>query len=112
MPQVVWNVSHESLRVVLHAFALAGWGIVLASSFMINHFDLFGLRQVSNSLFQIESKPVGFRVTGLYKCVRHPLMTGFLVAFWVTPTMTVGQLFFAVMTTAFIVLDVYPARGA
>jgi len=107
MPEVVWSVSNPAMRSVLLALGLSGWAIVFISSFMINHFDLFGLRQVWSNLIRCDDSEPGFQVVGFYKFVRHPLMTGFLIAFWFTPTMTAGHLFFAVMTTAFIVLDVY-----
>ncbi|MCB9846297.1 MAG: isoprenylcysteine carboxylmethyltransferase family protein [Phycisphaeraceae bacterium] len=102
LPEVVWHTTHPALVWGLSLLSLLGYGIVLYSSFLINHFDLFGLRQVWLALRARTYGPVGFRLTGIYKLVRHPLMLGFLIAFWSTPTMTVGHLFFAIMTTAYI----------
>jgi len=102
LPGVVWSVTQPAAAWTLVAVSLAGWGIVLASSFMVSHFDLFGLRQVWFRFVARPYQPVGFRAAGLYRWVRHPLMLGFLIAFWATPTMTVGHLFFASMVTAYI----------
>ena len=79
-----------------------GWAIVLLSSFMVSHFDLFGVREVWLHFCERAYAPVAFRLVGLYKLVRHPLMVGFLIAFWATPLMTAGHLFFAIMTTLYI----------
>lgn len=76
-------------------------------SFVINHFDLFGLRQIYLNWRQVEYSHTPFRLVGPYKLVRHPLMVGFIIAFWATPTMTVGHLFFAVMTTIYIFIGVW-----
>jgi protein-S-isoprenylcysteine O-methyltransferase Ste14 len=102
LPQVVWQVEHPVGAGLLLAGSLLGWAVVFASSFMINHFDLFGVRQSVNGFLGRETRPVGFKLVGFYKLVRHPLMVGFLLAFWLTPTMSVGHLFFAVMTTGYI----------
>jgi protein-S-isoprenylcysteine O-methyltransferase Ste14 len=100
--QVVWNVEPTAARWALSGLSLAGFGLVFVASFMVSHFDLFGLRQVWTKFRNRSYQPIGFRVVGIYKLVRHPLMTGFLIAFWATPTMTVGHLFFAIMTTGYI----------
>lgn len=102
LPGIVWSATDPVARWALVALSLAGWGIVLASSLMVSHFDLFGLRQVWFRFVERRYQPVGFRAAGLYRWVRHPLMLGFLIAFWATPTMTVGHLFFAVMVTGYI----------
>lgn len=106
LPQAVWTVESTVGRGILHAGYLAGWLIVLLSTVMINHFDLFGLRQVYLHYRGRRYTELDFRVTGLYKYVRHPLMVGFLVAFWSTPDMTVGRLIFACVTTAYILVAV------
>jgi methanethiol S-methyltransferase len=107
LPQVVWSVENPIAWWSLTAISLAGWGLVLLASFMVSHFDLFGLRQVWFRLRARSYQPVGFRLVGLYKLVRHPLMVGFLIAFWATPHMTVGHLFFAVMTTGYILFGTW-----
>lgn len=104
LPQVIWHVEHPAARTTLHSLSLTGWAIVLLSSFMVSHFDLFGLRQAWFGLRNRAYRPIGFRLVGLYKLVRHPLMVGFLIAFWATPDMTLGHLFFAIMTTGYIFL--------
>jgi protein-S-isoprenylcysteine O-methyltransferase Ste14 len=103
MPQAIWDLrAVPALNIGLTCVALFGYGVVLLSSFMVSHFDLFGLRQVWLKLQDREYQPVTFRLVGLYKLVRHPLMVGFLIAFWSTPFMTLGHLFFAIMTTVYI----------
>ena len=106
IPQVVWNVENTVARGVIMAMFAAGWLIFLAASFQIHHFDLFGLRQVWMNMKGERYRDLGFRVNGLYKYVRHPIQVGFLIAFWATPTMTVGHLVFSIATTAYIVVAV------
>jgi protein-S-isoprenylcysteine O-methyltransferase Ste14 len=107
IPAIVWTVGHPAGRWVLHAVFWAGWAIVLASTFLIDHFDLVGLRQVFLYASGREYTPLAFQTTGLYRYVRHPLMTGFLLAFWTTPTMTLGHLLFAVATTGYILIALH-----
>ncbi|MCL4211258.1 MAG: hypothetical protein KJZ68_11405 [Phycisphaerales bacterium] len=107
LPTVVWEFTHPVAVYGLSALSVLGWGIVFLSSFLINHFDLFGLRQAWFALRARAYKPVGFRLTFLYRLVRHPLMVGFLIAFWSTPVMTVGHLFFAIMTTGYILFGTH-----
>lgn len=101
-----WNIENEALRIVFWAVFFIGWGMVLLSTFLINHFDLFGLRQVYLYLKGSEYQPIGFRTPMLYKLVRHPIMLGFIIAFWATPTMSGGHLLFAVVTTAYILVAI------
>jgi len=100
---VIWNVRNSSAVLILQIVFFAGWAIVLVSTFLINHFDLFGLRQVY--LYQ-KYKDLGFRTPGFYRFVRHPIMIGFMIAFWATPKMTVGHLVFAIATTAYILIAI------
>lgn len=103
---VVWNVENGVLRTLLLVLSAFGWLLVLAATFLINHFDLFGLRQV---WLQLKGRPYStlrFSTPGPYRLVRHPLYLGFLFAFWATPTMTVTHLVFAVATTAYILLAI------
>ena len=100
IPSVVWHVGHPAGRWLLHAVFWLGWAIVLISTFLIDHFDLFGLRQVYLFASGRPYRPIDLKTPGLYRYARHPLMTGFIVAFWAAPTMTVGHLLFAVATTA------------
>ncbi len=103
---VVWTVENPTGSMILKALFVLGFGMVLVSTFMINHFDLFGLRQV---FLYLQGKPyteLGFRTPGFYKHLRHPIMLGFLVAFWATPEMTVGHLLFAIATTGYILIGI------
>lgn len=98
---VVWQVESEALRIALISICLLGFGIVLISTFLINHFDLFGLRQVWSYFVGKEYVHLPFGTPFFYKYVRHPLYLGFMIAFWSAPTMTLTHLFFAVMTTVY-----------
>lgn len=104
---MLWNVQDETLRLVIYGVSALGWLLLLSSTFLINHFDLFGLKQVWQ-FDRIESgkSPPPFVTRAFYRIVRHPLMLGFLIAFWATPTMSLGHLLFALMTTAYIVIAV------
>ena len=106
MTDVVWNVENSAVRYILWALFFAGWAMVLLSTFLINHFDLFGLRQVYLHQKGQEYTHSGFTTPFLYKIVRHPLLAGFMIAFWATPHMTVGHLVFAVATTAYMLIAI------
>ena len=106
MGVVIWNVQDADLRTVLYLLCIGGWLLVLVSTFLINHFDLFGLRQVYLYLRGKPYVPLKFRTPGPYRLVRHPLYVGWLFAFWMTPVMTVAHLVFAVMTTAYILVAI------
>lgn len=106
-PTIIYDLSSTWAKWPLIAVSLAGYAIVLLSSFVISHFDLFGLRQVYLHWRGERYHHLPFRIRGIYRLVRHPLMLGFLIAFWATPTMTVGHLFFAVMTTVYIFIGVW-----
>jgi len=101
----VWHVEGGA-AIVLYALCAFGWLLVLASTFLIDHFDLFGLRQVWLYFNWIAYRPIGFRTPGPYRYVRHPLYVGWLFAFWMTPTMTLTHLVFAVVTTAYILVAI------
>ncbi len=100
LPTVVWEVSSTPWRAVIRGVSFAGWGILLVSTFLIDHWHLFGLRQVLRHHRGEPPTSPPFRTRGLYRHVRHPLLLGFLVAFWAAPTMTLGHVLFAAgMTT-------------
>jgi protein-S-isoprenylcysteine O-methyltransferase Ste14 len=102
----VWSVRNPAGRAVFLALFAFGWGLVLVSTFLINHFDLFGLRQVWLYLTGRPYTPLAFRTPGPYKLVRHPLYVGWFFAFWMTPTMTLAHLVFAVATTGYILIAI------
>lgn len=106
VPGVVWDVSWRPGRTVLWALFGIGWVTVLFSTFLISHVDLFGLRQVYLAWRDRPYTNLRFRTSMLYRAVRHPLMLGFLVAFWAIPTMTAGHLMFAAATTAYILIAI------
>lgn len=103
---VVWSVEAPAGRLVLHFLFAFGWGLVLVSTFLINHFDLFGLRQVWLYLRGQSDTSGRFVTPGPYRWVRHPLYVGWLFAFWMTPLMTFAHLLFAIATTAYILLAI------
>jgi methanethiol S-methyltransferase len=106
MTGVVWQADAAAVRWGLTALAVLGWGIVFASTFLIDHFDLFGMRQVVLAFLGRPYVPRPFVERGLYRCVRHPLMAGFLLAFWSAPTMTQGHLLFCLLTTAYVFVGI------
>jgi protein-S-isoprenylcysteine O-methyltransferase Ste14 len=106
MGGVVWSVEDPMARIVLRTLFAFGWGLVLVSTFLINHFDLFGLRQVWLYLLGRPYTYLPFATPGPYRLVRHPLYVGWFFAFWMTPTMTFAHLLFSVATTAYILLAI------
>ena len=106
MPAVIWRVENPNLADALVGVSLAGWLIVLTSTFLINHFELFGLHQVANNLTGRAMPPVRFKTPLFYQFVRHPIYLGFIIAFWSAPVMTAGHLLFAGVTTAYIIVGI------
>lgn len=106
IPAVIWSVENPLGKLVLRTLFWIGWTTVLLSTFIINHFDLFGLRQVWLHLQNRQYHHLEFQTKSLYRYIRHPIMSGFIIAFWATPHMTAGHLLFAVATTAYILIGV------
>jgi protein-S-isoprenylcysteine O-methyltransferase Ste14 len=106
MPAIVWQIADPDIAVAIATLALLGWVIVFTSTFLINHFELFGLHQVANNLVGREMPAPRFRTPLYYKFVRHPIYLGFIIAFWAAPTMTMGHLLFAAVTTAYIFVGI------
>ena len=102
----IWQVTNSTGVALLYSICAAGWLIVLGSTFLINHFDLFGLRQVWLYLRGQDYTDLKFGTPGLYKVVRHPLYVGLILAFWATPIMTVAHLVFAIVTTVYILMAI------
>lgn len=106
MGGMVWDVAHSGIRAALYVLFAGGWLLVLTSTFLINHFDLFGLRQTWSYFRGRECRPLRFATPGLYRMVRHPLYVGWITVFWAAPTMTAAHLLFAVGTTAYILIAI------
>jgi methanethiol S-methyltransferase len=107
MPAVVWNIADPQIAMAVMGLSFVGWLLVLTSTFLINHFELFGLHQVVNNLAGRNMKEPRFKTPVLYKFVRHPIYLGFIVAFWAAPVMTVGHILFAAVTTAYIFVGIF-----
>jgi protein-S-isoprenylcysteine O-methyltransferase Ste14 len=106
LPGIVWNID-GLFAVVLHATFWLGFGIVLISTFLLSHFDLFGLAQVYARFRGLPHTDSGFRTPAFYKVVRHPIYFGFIVAFWSAPVMTLGHLLFAAATTGYVFIGIF-----
>lgn len=106
MGGVIWTVDHPVLAGLLHGGFAFGWLLVLVTTFLINHFDLFGLRQSWLYFRGLPYRPLQFVTPGPYKLIRHPLYLGWFCAFWFTPTMTVAHLLFALATTGYILVAI------
>lgn len=106
VPVVVWDVTSSAGRLAIWTLFWIGWAMVFAATFLINHFDLFGLRQVYLAWRGQPYTELPFQVRLLYRLVRHPLMLGFLIAFWAAPTMSGGRLLFAAVTTGYILVAI------
>lgn len=106
MPAVVWQIDNPQIALAVTGISLLGWLIVLSSTFLINHFELFGLHQTANNLAGRPMPAPRFRTPLFYKFVRHPIYLGFIIAFWAAATMTTGHLLFAAVTTAYILVGI------
>jgi methanethiol S-methyltransferase len=107
MPTVVWQVTEPTIATAITGLSFVGWLLVLTSTFLINHFELFGLHQVTNNLTGSPMPVVRFKTPVLYRVVRHPIYLGFIIAFWVAPVMTIGHALFAAVTTAYILVGIF-----
>jgi methanethiol S-methyltransferase len=107
VPGVVWSVEDPALAMVVTGISLFGWLVALTSTFLINHFELFGLHQVSNNLLDRSMPTPRFKTPMFYNFVRHPIYLGFIIAFWAAPRMTLGHLLFATVTTAYIFIGIF-----
>ena len=106
LPGVVWEVESPIGVAVLHGLYFLGWGIVFYATFLIDHFELFGVRQAVDHAFGGPTEQARFTERSLYRVVRHPLMLGFLIAFWAAPVMSPGRLLFAGVITAWVLLAI------
>jgi protein-S-isoprenylcysteine O-methyltransferase Ste14 len=106
IPALVWQIADPQIAMAVTGLSLAGWVIVFTSTFLINHFELFGLHQVANNLAGRSMPVPRFRTPLYYQFVRHPIYLGFIIAFWAAPTMTAGRMLFAAVTTAYIVVGI------
>ena len=106
IPAVVWHIKEPRMAATVATLSLVGWVLVFSSTFLINHFELFGLHQVTNNLAGRQMPGPTFRTPLLHNFVRHPIYLGFIIAFWAAPTMSAGHLLFAAVTTAYIFVGI------
>jgi protein-S-isoprenylcysteine O-methyltransferase Ste14 len=106
IPDPVWAITNPIIAYILWLLFFAGWGLILFSTFLINHFDLFGLRQVNAYRRGADYENLPFGTPVVYRLVRHPIMLGFIIAFWATPYMSIGHLLFAAVTTTYIIVAI------
>jgi len=106
MTTIIWEAENDTVALVLTGVFFFGWLVVFLSTFMINHFELFGLKQIFDNLKNKQTQNPKFQTNYFYKIVRHPIMLGFIIAFWATPLMTAGHLIFAIATTVYILIAV------
>jgi len=106
MPAAIWQIEDPQFRIAVTGLSFVGFLIVLSSTFLINHFELFGLHQVANNLNGTAMPVPRFRTPLYYKFVRHPIYLGFIIAFWAAPVMTMGHLLFASVTSAYIIVGI------
>ncbi|MBS0562354.1 MAG: isoprenylcysteine carboxylmethyltransferase family protein [Proteobacteria bacterium] len=106
IPGIVWHVADPSAALALRAVSFFGWALLFVSTFLLSHFELFGLSQIYARLRGRTMPPAEFQTPGLYRLVRHPIYLGFLLAFWATPDMSYGHLLFALATTAYILIGI------
>ena len=107
MPSVIWQIGDPTMATAVLGLSFVGWLLVFTSTFLINHFELFGLHQVVNNLAGRGMPPARFKTPVIYKVVRHPIYLGFIIAFWAAPTMTAGHLLFAAVTTTYIFVGIF-----
>lgn len=106
IPTTIWSVENGSVQLALTIIFWSGWGLVVLSSFLINHFELFGLQQIWLNLVDKPEKKDSFKMPVIYKNVRHPIMLGVIIGIWVTPHMTVGHLLFSLLMTTYILIGI------
>lgn len=107
LPDTLWSYTGTLTGNILTVISFVGWGIIFIATFLINHFDLFGLRQVYRFLQGKDQKPITFKTPAFYRVVRHPLYLGFILAFWFAPHLTVGHLLFNAGMTSYILIGIY-----
>ena len=103
----MWDLRGTAAEPVIQTLFWSGWGVLLLSTFLVNHFELFGLTQVWNYVANRKPSVPVFKTPALYRLVRHPIYLGFVIGFWSTPRMSVGHLLFSIGTTGYILLGIY-----